>query len=103
MKKIFFLFALVATISLASCMKMNPVACFSNVPTTGKVGTSLTFASCSTDAHHEEWDFGDAATTTGTTVTHAYSKAGTFTVKLAAYNADKTKSDTKTTSITITQ
>jgi PKD repeat protein len=101
MKQVFFLFAFVATISFASCMKMDPVACLSNTPTTGKVGASLTFTSCSTDAHHEEWDFGDAATTTGTTVTHAYSKAGTFTVKLTALNEAKTKSDSKTATITI--
>lgn len=102
MKQVFFLFALVVTISLVSCSKAAPVACLSNVPTTGKVGASLTFKSCSTDAHHEEWDFGDAATSTGTTVTHAYSKAGTFTLKLVAYSADKSKSDTKTATITIT-
>ncbi len=102
MKQVFFLFALVATIAFTSCSKANPVGCLATTnPTTGKVGASLTFASCSTDAHHEEWDFGDAATTTGTTVTHAYSKAGTFTVKLVAYNADKTKMDAKTATITI--
>ena len=103
MKQVFFLFALVATISFASCMKMNPVGCIAaSTLTTGKVGASLTFTSCSTDAHHEEWDFGDAATATGTTVTHAYSKAGTFTVKLTALNEAKTKSDSKTATITIT-
>lgn len=103
MKQVFFLFALVATISFASCHKADPVGCLATTnPTTGKVGASLTFASCSTDAHHEEWDFGDAATTTGTTVTHAYSKAGTFTVKLTAYNEAKTKSDLKTATVTIT-
>ena len=102
MKKILFLLAVVATISLTSCMK-DPSACLSNIPTTGKVGVSLTFTSCSSSAHHEEWDFCDAATTTGTTVTHAYSKAGTFTVKLTALNEAKTKSDSKTATITITQ
>lgn len=103
MKNVLFLFALVATISLVSCHKAAPVGCIAtSTPTTGKVGASLTFTSCSTDAHHEEWDFGDAATTTGTTVTHAYSKAGTFTVTLNALNADKTKSSIKTQTITIT-
>ncbi|MFM2268665.1 MAG: hypothetical protein RL757_2106 [Bacteroidota bacterium] len=102
MKKVFFLFALVATITVTSCKKANPVACLATTnPTTGKVGASLTFASCSTDAHHEEWDFGDAATTTGTTVTHAYSKVGTFTVKLTALNEAKTLSDSKSVTITI--
>jgi PKD repeat protein len=102
MKKLLFLLAVGAMFTFTNCMKMDPVGCLATAnPTTGKVGTSLSFTSCSTDAHHEEWDFGDAATATGTTVTHAYSKAGTFTVKLVAYNADKSKSDTKTSSITI--
>lgn len=104
MKKILFLCALVVTFSFTSCMKMDPVGCLATGnPTTGKVGTSLTFVSCSTDAHHEEWDFGDAATSTGTTVTHAYSKVGTFTVKLTAYNADKTKMDAKMQTVLISQ
>ena len=104
MRKILFLLAVVATITLTTnCHKATPVACLSNTPATGKVGVSLTFTSCSTDAHHEEWDFGDAATATGTTVTHAYSKAGTFTVKMTALNGAKTKSDSKTATITITQ
>ena len=102
MKQVIFLFALVATISFASCMKMDPVGCIAtSTPTTGKVGVSLTFTSCSTDAHHEEWDFGDAATATGTTATHSYSKAGTFTVTLNALNEAKTKSSIKTQTITI--
>ena len=103
MKKILFLLAVCTMFTFTNCMKMDPVACLATAnPTTGKVGTSLSFTSCSTDAHHEEWDFGDAATTTGTTVTHAYSKAGTFTVKLTALNEAKTKSDSKTVTITIT-
>ncbi len=104
MKKIMFLLAFLATISFTNCHKAAPVACVATTtPTTGKIGVSLTFTSCSTDAHHEEWDFGDAATATGTTVTHAYNKAGTFTVKMTAYNSDKSKSDAKTQTITITQ
>jgi PKD repeat protein len=103
MKKVLFLLAFTVSMALTSCMK-DPIGCIDGAtPTTGKVGVSLTFKSCSTGAHHEEWDFGDAATATGTTVTHAYSKAGTFTVKLAAYNEAKTKSDAKTQTITITQ
>lgn len=102
MKNVILFFALVTITMMSSCHKGTPVACL-NVPTTGKVGTSLTFKGCSTDAHHEEWDFGDAATATGPTVTHAYNKAGTFTIKLTAYNADKSKSDSKTATITVSQ
>lgn len=104
MKKVLFFLVFGALFTFSNCMKMDPVGCIAtSTPTTGKVGVSLTFTSCSTDVHHEEWDFGDAATATGTTVTHAYSKAGTFTVKLVAYNEAKTKSDAKTQTITITQ
>ncbi len=104
MKKLLFLLAVGAMFTFTNCMKMDPVGCLATAnPTTGKVGTSLSFTSCSTDAHHEEWDFGDAATSTGTTVTHAYSKAGTFTVKLTAYNAAKTKMDAKMQTVVISQ
>ncbi len=103
MKKVLFLFSFAAMLFFTNCHKETPVACISSdTPTTGKVGVSLTFKSCSTGAHHDEWDFGDAATAIGTTATHAYSKAGTFTVKITSLNADKSKSDSKSQTITIT-
>ncbi|MEY4937886.1 MAG: hypothetical protein RIS64_4245 [Bacteroidota bacterium] len=102
MKKGLFLFALTTAALFTSCSMANPTAC-SVVPTTGKIGTSVTFSSCSTSAHHEEWDFGDAATTTGTAVTHAYNTAGSYTVKLTALNEAKTKSDVVTKTIVISQ
>ena len=100
--KFYFLLTIICVTIFIQCTKANPEACLT-VPATGKVGTSITFTSCSLNAHHEEWDFGDAATSTGSTVTHAYNKAGTFTVKLTALNEDKSKSDSKTSSITISQ
>jgi len=96
------LIGIVCSLILISCSKANPEACLT-VPLTGKVGTSITFTSCSVNAHHEEWDFGDAATSTGATVTHSYNKAGTYVVKLTALNEDKSKSDSKTSSIIISQ
>ena len=102
MKKILFLFAFSTTLFFTNCHKAAPVA-WSNIPSTGKVGTSITFVSCSTDAHHVEWDFGNSATATGASVTHAYNTVGTYTVKMTAWNEAKTKSDSKTASITITQ
>jgi cytochrome c len=100
MKQVLFLFALTATVMLSNCHTAAPVAC-ANVPTTGKTGTSITFTGCSTDAHHEEWNFGDAGTATGASVTHAYNTAGTYNVKLTAYNSDKSKSDAVTKTIVI--
>jgi PKD repeat protein len=50
------------------------------------VGETVTFdASNSTDnigIISYKWDFGDGATATGVTVTHAYTNPGTYTVKL---------------------
>jgi PKD repeat protein len=100
MKQVLFLFAFTATTIFTNCHMGTPVAC-SNVPTTGKTGTSITFTGCSTDAHHEEWNFGDAGTGTGASVTHAYNTAGTYSVKLTAYNSDKSKSDAVTKTIVI--
>ena len=100
MKKVLFLFGLVATSIFSNCHTAAPTAC-ANVPATGKTGVSLTFTGCSTDAHHEEWNFGDAGTATGSSVTHAYNTAGTYSVQLTAYNSDKSKSDAVTKTIVI--
>lgn len=104
MKQIIYSFIAFSLLTMVSCSKETPVACLTSANlTTGKVGVSLTFESCSTGAHHEEWDFGDTTTGTGTKVAHSYSKAGSYTVKLTAYNSDKSLSDTKTSTVTISQ
>ena len=102
MKRVLFLLAFSTILIFTNCHKASPVAC-ATIPTTGKVGTSITFVSCSTDAHHIDWDFGNSAKATGTTVTQAYNTVGTYTVKMTAWNEAKTKSDSKMASITITQ
>ena len=47
------------------------------------------------------WDFGDGATGTGVSPTHAYSAAGTYTVTLSVTDDDAAVSDLMTTTATI--
>ena len=96
--KITILTAILA-VTLTNCMK-KPVACI-DAPTTGTKGQSITFTSCSTDAHHTEWDFGDGATASHDSPTHIYSNAGTYTVKIKAMSKNMKKTDEKTQTITI--
>lgn len=65
------------------------VANFAPSPSSGCVNTPLTFNSNSTGATNYTWKFGDGSlpvTTTATTVTHVYTTAGTYNVKLIAMN-----------------
>ena len=45
------------------------------------------------------WDLGDGTTATGSQPTHSYANAGSFTVRLGAYNCSDTVSSTQTVSI----
>lgn len=45
------------------------------------------------------WDLGDGTTATGSQPTHSYANAGSFTVRLRAYNCSDTVSSTQTVSI----
>ncbi len=57
-----------------------------SMPTTGVVGQSLTFSVAPLDVWSvltaTSWSFGDSATTSGTSVTHTYSAAGSYEVTL---------------------
>ncbi|QJX48880.1 PKD domain-containing protein [Hymenobacter taeanensis] len=46
--------------------------------------SEVTFTSTSSDAFLYQWDFGDGTIGSGATVTHVYTKGGTFTVQLIA-------------------
>lgn len=88
-------------ISLSSCMK-DPMACVDNTTKTGTVGQAVTFdASCSMDAHHYEWDFGDGATGEGESVTHSYNTAGSYSVTFKAMSKNMKKEDMKMIMVTI--
>jgi gliding motility-associated-like protein len=63
---------------------------FTPSPSSGCVNTPLTFNSTSIGATNLIWKFGDGSTpvsTTSTSVTHVYTTAGTYTVKLIAQNS----------------
>lgn len=72
---------LFVTLHAFSSFQKEPMTCF-DVPATGTVGQSVSFnASCSMDAHHYEWNFGDGGTSVDANPTHTYNTAGTYTVK----------------------
>lgn len=76
---------------LIAC-KDTTVACFTHSPDAITTSTPVTFnASCSEEASYFTWNFGDgsADTTTGSlSITHQYSNAGTYSVKLNVKRKD---------------
>jgi PKD repeat protein len=70
-----------------------------------ETGTTVTYTStCNENTDHIAWTFegGNPATSTNTTVAVAYTTAGSYTTTLVAYNADETRTDTLTLSVTVT-
>ena len=94
-----------ALLTVASCKKdevKQPVACFTASATTVSAGTAVTFdPSCSENAHHHEWDFGDGATSAEENPSHAFNNPGTYTVKLTVLVEDMSKMDETTQTITV--
>lgn len=100
-KSILVALATITMLSFSNCMK-KPMACVDSATKTGTVGQSISFdASCSMDAKHIEWDFGDGAMANGTTSTHAYNSAGTYTAKMKAMSKNMKKTDEKSITVTI--
>ena len=70
-----------------------------------ETGTTVTYTStCNENTDHIAWTFegGSPATSTDATVAVAYTTAGSYTTTLVAYNADETRTDTITLSVTVT-
>ncbi len=70
-----------------------------------ETGTTVTYTStCNENTDHIAWTFegGSPAASTNTTVAVAYTTAGSYTTTLVAYNADETRTDTITLSVTVT-
>src|SRR4051794_3479038 len=63
-----------------------PTAAFSSGPASPKTFDNVTFTNSSSDADgsvaSSQWNFGDGATSTAASPTHAYSNGGTYTVTL---------------------
>ncbi len=86
-----FSLVIVALLTFSNCAKKekDPMACCT-VPTTGVVGTSVSFSStCSMDATDFVWSFGDGDSSMVANTTHTYSAAATYTVKLMAMKGSK--------------
>lgn len=91
----------VGALTLTNCMK-KPMACVDSGTKSGTVGQSISFdASCSENAHHYMWDFGDGASAHSASTTHAYNSAGTYTAKIKALSKNSKKEDEKTVIVTI--
>lgn len=100
-KSILIIMGLFGVFAITSCMK-EPMACVDSTTKSGNAGQSISFdASCSMDAKHFEWDFGDGATGEGASVTHAYNTAGTYTAKVKAMSKNMKKENEATVTVTV--
>ena len=99
-----------ASAPLAGCLESiggnsAPTANFSFTPSgTLKAGMSINFdASASSDAEEDDltysWDFGDTNDGDGRTISHTYSQAGDYTVKLSVSDGEFEAQEEKTLTI----
>ncbi len=92
---------LFGALAITGCMK-KPVACFEPSKATAAVNESITFTStCSENAHHYEWSFGDGAMSTEASPSHAFANTGTYSVKLMCMSMNSKKEDEISKTITI--
>jgi PKD repeat protein len=98
-------YQITGTYQSGSTSTLPPVATISASALTGTAPTTLNFSGASSVGNGTitsyQWDFGDATTTTGSAVSHAYTKVGTYTVKLMVTNQYQLTS-TATQQITVT-
>ena len=89
-------------IVISSGASKSPVAAFAASATSVKVSTIITFTDRSTNTPTKwSWKFGDGGTATVKNPTHAYTKAGKYTVSMAVYNAVGSNTATKTNYIAV--
>ncbi len=76
-----------------SAAPTHPIVAISDIGQTTPYSTLQLDASASFDPHKPStpltysWDFGDGSTATGISVTHSYTKVGTYTLKLSAHSS----------------
>ncbi len=88
-------------LGISSCQK-EPSACFSTISSTAEVGQVISFTNCSKDADGYRWDFGDnSGKVNGSTLSHAYTTAGTYVVIMEAFSKNGKKEDKVTKAITV--
>jgi PKD repeat protein len=93
------------SLQVTKVVNSSPVASFTVTAETVNIDETLSFdASESYDSDGTivaySWDFGDGTATTGVTVEHAYSEAGTYTVTLTVTDNDGV-TDTTTATISV--
>jgi hypothetical protein len=84
--KIIAAFTLLALFILMTGCMIMPEACIEGEDRSATAGTSVSFNSCSINAHHLEWNFGDGGKSSETNPSHIYNTAGTYTVTLHAHD-----------------
>jgi PKD repeat protein len=82
-----------------------PVASFTATPVSGTVPLTVNFVSTSTDATTHIWDFDNNGTddATGSSISHQYTAAGTYSVNLTVTGPGGTDSITETDYITVNE
>ena len=79
-----------------------PIASFSAEPVSGPAPLHVTFTSDSTGTISDWiWDFGDLTSDTGETVTHTYSKPGTYSVGVAVHGPGGSSTEIREDFITV--
>jgi PKD repeat protein len=87
-------------LAILGCSK-QPKACFEANPSAVEAGEAIQFSNCSDNSIRHEWDFGDGASSEGTSVSHIYDEPGNYIVTLVAFSKKDKKRDETSTSVKI--
>lgn len=91
MKQVFFPILVFGALTvIATSCAVKPRASFTMPVQKFVAPVEVTFTNNSTNADSYEWDFGDGATSTAASPTHAYKHSGNYTVVLKAKKGNKT-------------